>query len=262
MPLAQPSGGIEELVDADSGREIVVAPAVVNRFAELRKKYEEFLILTGTEWKEWLGNHVPEVVLPCDISLFLQSTHDYENHTNYQKHTGLFISQLIKNSYNAGNSDFELDMNALKPIHYLAIEVSGTKEQMVRVVITGEVGSQCGWNAQHSTFTIEKAGYLCGKFAQHSTFTIEKVANGCGWLARHSIFTIRKAGDLCGVQVENSTFTIEKAENDCGIKAEYSIFRTHNPEQYDQFKKSVTQNKENAIYLLSADDSVLKGGSW
>ena len=279
MPLTTLSGGLEELIDESSGREIVTTPVVINRFEELTKKYEKFL---GIEYarRVWAQGHVQDVVLPGDISLFLQSTHEFENHTNYNDNTGPFISQLIQNSYNAGNNDFEFGMNLSKQVDYFASSVSGAKERTVRVVITGEVGNCCESRVQHSTFTIEKVGNQCGQYAEHSIFTIGKAGNacgfnakhstfrvreaedGCGYEAKHSTLTIGKAGDLCGWNAQYSTFTIEKAENDCGIKAEYSIFRTHNPEQFNQFKKSVPRKNGNALYLLSSDGSVLKGGKW
>ena len=258
------SVGLEELVDADSGREVVVAPAVVNRFADLTKKYEPFLVipLETYNWENWLRNHVQEILLPHDINLFLQQTRDYENNADYNHNTGQFISQLLQNSYHAGNSDFELDMNLLKPINYFASRLSGTKERRASIVIKGETGDACGSNAQYSTFTIEKAGEACGWSTKHSTFVIGKAGKWCGYLAQHSTFTIEEAGNLCGYEVENSTFTIEKAGQECGLQAQHSIFKTHNPLQYKRFKESVPKNRDNALYLLATNGSILKGGPW
>ena len=260
MPLAKPSGGIEELVDETSGKEIVATPVVVDQFKSLTKKYEEFL---GTYNRErWTTDHVPEVVLPCDISLFLQSTHDYEDHLDYPMCTGLFISQLIQNSYEAGNNNFEIDVNSLKIIDNLAYNISGTEERMVRIVIKGKVGHDCGSKAEHSTFTIEKAGKYCGFKAENSTFTMKEAGNGCGQYTKHSTFTIEKAGDWCGLWAKNSTFTIGETEDQCGSNAYYSTFKTHNPLQYERFKKYVPEDSGNSLYLLSQNGSILKGGEW
>ena len=226
MPLATPSTGIEELVDESSGKEIVATQSVIDKFADLTKKYDQFAVLTEYDWKRWLRNHVQEVVPPCDINIFLQQTREYENHKNYGFNTGIFISQLIQNSYKAGNNDFEFDVILLKPIDRLASAVSGTEEQVVRVVVNGEVGNGCGSWAQHSTFTIEKTGDVCGQFAQHSTFTIEKAGNGCGFAAKNS------------------------------------TFKTHNSLQYERFKKSVSQDRSNELYLLAVDGSIFNGGKW
>ena len=191
MPIATPSGGLEELVDETSGKEIVATPAIVDRFADLKKKYEQYLIIQE-DLGQWVRNYLKEIVLPCDINLFLQTTQDYEHYPNYQKYTGIFISQLIQNSYDAGNSDFELDMNLLKPINYLASRLSGTEERMVRVVIKGEIGSWCGIRTRYSIFTIEKASDYCGYEAQHSIFTIEKAGKSCG---KDTIYSIFKSTD-------------------------------------------------------------------
>ena len=226
MPLAKPSGGLEELVDATSGKEIVATPILVDKYADLKKKYEKFLVTEIYDWQEWSRKGVKEVLLPSDINLFLQQTREYENHTRYNINTGFFSSQLIQNSYNAGNNEFELDVTALKLIHNICFGVSGTEERMVRVVIKGEAGDVCVWNVRNFTFTIEKAGDWCGFEAQHSTFTIGK------------------AGD------------------NCGREAQFSTFKTNNKDQYEKFKESVPQNKENTLYLLSQNGSILKGGKW
>ena len=260
MSLAKPSTGLEELVDATSGREIVEAPVVVNRFQSLTKKYE---LLLSMEWRnELLREYVTEVLSPCDINIFLQQTRDYEDHTNYRRNTGLFISQLISNSHYAGNNEFELDMNSLKPINGLVSNVSGTEKRMVRVVITGEVGYQCGQSTQHSALTIREAGDWCGRLAKQCTFTTKEVGNNCGINAQHSTFTIEKARDMCGSWAKHSTFTIREAGDWCGWEAQHSTFNTHNPDQYKQFKKSVPQNKGNVLYLLSNTGSIIKGGEW
>ena len=218
------SGSLDLLVDESSGREIVETPQLEDRFEDLKKKYKLFLDDDNNP-EEWFLDNIHDVLLPSDINLFLQQTREYEDHTNYN-YTGHFISQLIQNSYNAGNNGFELDVNALKPISYLCSDVSGTEERLVRMIIKGRVGDYCGLDAQHSMFTIEKARFFCGWYAEHSTFTI--------WETKHL----------------------------CWEGAQHSIFKTHNPEQYKLFRISVPQNKENKLYLLAADGSILKGGEW
>ena len=243
MALATPSGELENLVDATSGKEIIATPTVVDRFADLKKKYEQYLIIQN-DLEQWVKDHVKEVFLPPDINIFVQQTREYENYANYNRGTSDFISQLIQNSYKAGNNGFELDMNLLKPIDDLASGVYGTKKRMVRVVVKGEASNYCGFQAKKSAFTIEKAG------------------NWCGWSAKHSTFTIGEAGDKCGFRAENSTFTIEKAGDNCGSEAHQSTFKTHNPNQYERFKKFVHPSKDNKLYLLATDDSIIKGVEW
>ena len=225
MPLATPSGGLEELVDASSGRDVMFIPPVVDRFEDLTKKYEHFLVDKYVS-QEWLKDNVTEALLPSDINLFLQSNHEYENDASYNYDTGFFISQLIQNSYTAGNNDFEFDMSLLKPVNFIASHIFGMKKQMIRVVIAGEVGNECGYGAGYSTYTIQKASNRCGQFAEHSTFTIEEVGDECGWGSKHS------------------------------------TFQTHNSEQYDKFQGSVSPSEGNTIYLLAPDGSILKGGKW
>ena len=98
MGLAKLSCDISDLVDADSGKEIVRTPQLVDRFDSLMKKYEHFL---GLEYRkrELEKNRLQTVLLPSHINLFLQSTLSYEDHQNYQMYTGFFISKFIQNSY-------------------------------------------------------------------------------------------------------------------------------------------------------------------
>ena len=258
MALAQPSGGLEELVDVNSGRELVATPVLVDKYADLKKKYELFLGLGGFVEGKWEKNRVQTVLLPSHINVFLQQTREYENHKNYGWNTGHFISQLIQNSYNTGNNDFELDVNLLKPIDYLASNISGTKERMVRIIVKGDVGNLCGYNVQYSTFTIKKAGEGCGLGTQHSTFTIGEAGNNCGGGVQYSTFTIEKAGNNCGVVAEHSTFTIEEAGDYFGRFTKHSTFQTHSSQQYKQLKKSVPRFKNNKVYHIQPDGTLKK----
>ena len=216
------SDDLDSLVDETSGREIVAAPTLVNRFAELTKKYEPFL--NFGDRREWLKNNVQKVLSPCDINIFLQQTREYENHKNYRQNTGLFVTRLIQNSCKAGNNDFELDLKSLKPIDYLAFEISGTKERRVSITVKGRAGDLCGSRAKYSTFIIEEAERQLGFEVEHSTFTIGRAGDGCGSGAMYSTFTIEKAGDWCGCRVYSSIFTIEETGNNCGYSTEHSIF--------------------------------------
>ena len=260
MSLATPSAGLEELVNETSGREIVATSLLVDKYADLKKKYDYFFD-DNNDMEKWSKEYVQEILLPCDINTFLQTTRYCEEHTDYS-FTGFFISQLIKNSYNAGNNDFKIDVNDLRLVDFLAYEISGTEEQKVRVAIKGRAWDWCGQYAQNCTFIIEKAGDECGQSAQYSTFTIGEAENWCGKYAKNSTFIIEKAGHECGSKAQHSTFTIEKAGNWCGQDAQYSTFKTNNQQQYERFKKSVNQNKGNKVYLLSDTGSIIKGGSW
>ena len=260
MALIKPME-LEELVDETSGKEVVATPAIVDRFAELNKKYKKCLMV-GSRLEQWLKDHVQEIFLPPDINIFLQSTHEFENDTDYNYGTGFFISHLIQNSYNAGNSKFELDVCSLKPIGSIASNIFATKERTIQMIIKGRTGDWLGHRAEHSMFTIEKAGDTCGEYAQYSTFTIKEVGSWCWFRAENSTFTIEKAGDRCGREAQHSTFTIEKAGDQFGYGAQHSVFQTHNPEQYERFTESINQNKGNKVYLLSDTGSIIQGGLW
>ena len=81
-------------------------------FQELREQYERLREECGSFYLPQSVNlvyyEVRSVLTPTKINLFLQSTITSEHKRNYASFTGLFISRLIQNSYNAGNNNFVL----------------------------------------------------------------------------------------------------------------------------------------------------------
>ena len=282
MPLAKPSRGIEELVDVNSGREIIATPVVVDRFEDLMKKYDAFLSIPITfqeTIREYMST-VNDVLTPSEIDSFLHHTTLREEHGRYTELTGYFVSRLIQCSYDTGNRVFYVDTHSLKLFHDMGARVVGNIDRKLELTIHGEIGDMCGENTQNanivvgttgnflgshaynSTFKGRTAGDKCGFKTKNCTFTIEEVGHGCGFKVQQSTFTIGTAGNLCGLESKHSTFTIEKAGEYCGWASMHSTFNTHSPEQYKRFKESVPQDKDNKLYLLSNTGSIIKGGEW
>ena len=130
--------------------------------AQLLKKYEAFLDIdfysNGSKMYQFVqGRHSIDYILaPTGINAFLQATIQYETYPRYADNTGLFISRLIQNSYNAGNNDFYLKPPVVKNIDYLGAHLQGTKRRNINLQIDGDVGNSYGLSAKNSTFKTTK----------------------------------------------------------------------------------------------------------
>ncbi|MFH1637423.1 MAG: hypothetical protein ABIB71_03290 [Candidatus Woesearchaeota archaeon] len=110
----------------------------------LVRQYEEILTNESLSAAYLARRSVKAELTPEQINSFLQSTIRYEDHKNYSQYTGLFITGLIQNSYDAGHKKFKLDMAPFtKKLHNLAYELKGTN-QMMGIRIYGELGNSCG----------------------------------------------------------------------------------------------------------------------
>src|SRR3989344_7879657 len=89
---------------------------VKNRFGELCREYEE--VLEARDYKGKIKT-IDDILAPSEINAFLQTTIGFEQHPEYDLRTGMFISQLIQKSYDAGNNDFVLNTQKLKVLDHL-----------------------------------------------------------------------------------------------------------------------------------------------
>src|SRR3989344_3147907 len=161
------------------------------------------------------------VLNPNQINVFLQVIIEKESKQKIMHWgTGLYLSKLIQDSYNAGNNDFTLNTGDTQ-INCLGYKIKGSKKkQIIQIKINGNVGNWCGLNTQNSTFNIKgNVGDECGKKARHSTFTIEgDVGGSCGDLVKYSVFKIKGcAGEKCGSCAIYSMFNVEgNVGDECG----------------------------------------------
>ena len=134
------------------------------------------------------------VLSPDEITTFRRLTTCYEDNSyvlneDHEAFTGLFISNLIQNSYDVGYNNFNLGTN---DSFLLGSSIEGSEENPIIIGI-GEVEFNhqiVGLLAKHSTFNIkENHGTEIGCDAKHSTFNIEEnQGENIGWDAKHSTF--------------------------------------------------------------------------
>src|SRR3989344_1337836 len=185
---------------------------VKNRFGELCREYEE--VLEARDYKGKIKT-IDDILAPSDINTFLQTTITCQQHQNYNWRTGMFISQLIQKSYDAGNNGFELNTQKVKRLNNLGYQIQGTKRRKIKLKIEGDAGDYCGIDSKNSIITIgENAGNWCGYYSTDSTITIGgNTGNDCGWNSTDSTITIGgNAGNYCGWDSNNSTFKIKNKE--------------------------------------------------
>ncbi|MFH1637497.1 MAG: hypothetical protein ABIB71_03670 [Candidatus Woesearchaeota archaeon] len=142
-------------------------------FEELVRQYKE--ILSTEEWSNVpkLLGETRMILEPEEINSFLQAIIKYENHENYSKNTGYFITRLIQNSHNTGNNKFTLNTIELsKDIHNLASDFNGRKDKLLEIIVDGSVGKYCcAWAKNIGQLYIGgNAGKCCVIGAENSTF--------------------------------------------------------------------------------------------
>ena len=233
MPLATPME-LEELVDKSSGKEIVDPPQLVGPFEKLTKRYENHLNLKD---QESFGT-MRDVLTPLEINTFLQTTIHYEQHHNYSDATGFFISRLIHNSYNAGHTNFQLDLTSFKPIHRVGYTIKSDLKNPCIIHVAGTVGSNFGAHSENTVFTAAGAG------------------NFCGYNCKNSVFTIGTAGDFLAVDSTDSIFTITKGPLLYGFNNKQCTFKTTDVVQLKRFEKYYYFNEQgHRLFFIHPDGS-------
>ena len=190
--------GLDDLISGytarkpDERKEIEVVGE--HKFSKLLEKYELFLrrkdyFIKDKEILDW----IEDVLSVEDINTFLQLTIRFEDYKEYSRETGLFITRLIKNSYNAGYNNFVINTMAMsKSLDNLGENFCGLPYRMIYVQIDGDVGKYCGSNAFCSSFTINGNAELgCGHKIWNSILIINGDVDDKPSLgARYSSFTI------------------------------------------------------------------------
>lgn len=230
--------GYEGLISADAAeRQKTEGKILFEGFDELMRKYEEASIHERSEQCDekyaQLGKMGLPALSPEQIDIFLQATIGYEPHNpygwdTYGWDTGLFITRLIQNSYDAGNNKFKVRTKGTGLLDHFGRYLEGTKRRPIEVIIDGDVGSGCGADARYSRFAISgNAGFGCGGEAKHSAFCVSGNAESlCGEVAEKSTFSISgNTGNWCGRNAKGSTFSVGgNAEYGCGSDARNSTF--------------------------------------
>ncbi len=200
--------------------------------------------------KKKIAEEVADVLTPDYISRFLHSTIKYEGNAMYHGGVGIFLSQLVQNSYDSGHNDFRINTKSIsQPINLLCSDLKGTDKNPISVTIDGNVGYSFGDNAEHAAFTVNgNAGEECGMHARHIDINIS--GNAETWL---------------GNSADSSTFHIygHYYYHHFGFNRFYSHFTTdctfkiHSRKVFDTLKEVLPRSR-NKIILLDGKGNVVE----
>ena len=136
---------------------------------------------------------------PEQINNLLQATNVYQSRKNYSFNTGLLISKLMQDSYNAGYSEFRLDTASLdKQVDNIGYGLSGTGKCPIQLIITGTAGISLCEHAKNVTVYTKDIGRWCGMNAQDLIVIAEKVGFGCGDHSLCMTVYANEVGNYCG----------------------------------------------------------------
>ncbi|MFH1638034.1 MAG: hypothetical protein ABIB71_06420 [Candidatus Woesearchaeota archaeon] len=189
-------------------------------FGELLRQYEDLL-------KEELAyieeEAINSILSPEQINSFLQATIRYEDYKHFGWNTGMFITQLIQNSHEAGNNRFTLTTKAFsKRIDHIGLRLQGIGNKKLEILVEGDVGNFCAFRANNlgKLHINGNAGTYCCK----SAWNIQEIYIG------------GTAKIYCGINTENCTFI------------------TPDQETLFWLKEHVEQDQGNKIYFIRPEN--------
>ena len=220
---------------------------------DVLKRYEEAVLGDSDNVLEVVSSlrrhNIKDVLMPEELNEFLQATKRFAEHDHYNI-TGLFMSQLIQNSYDAGNTEFTLDVKDRPMIHALGQNLRGTPTRPLVLNIDGA------------------AGHLCARDSCYVEINVSGDAESdFGAYVRCSALNVGgEPGPFLGVGARNSTFTVGKYETAAPIvDAINCIYRTsderalHNlieaVSKYDdvEFRRPSRYPSGNRVVFVNAD---------
>jgi hypothetical protein len=187
-----------------------------NYFATAAEKYAAFSQTSFPSWEfhkclEKLRETVSEVLTPTEMQAFLLATTIYDDCERYERKTGVFVSQLLQNSYDAGHNEFVLNTRSLpRGLEFLGYNLRGTEERPIKVEVLGDVGDDCARNTVHLTMTFhDNVRDSCARASEYFTGTFRvKVGRDCGYRSAHfngvfedfvEMYCARESRDFIGV---------------------------------------------------------------
>ena len=156
---------------------------------------------------------------------------DNKNDPEYPLGTGIFVSRLIQESYDAGNNNFRLSVENLNPLECLASEVKGSEDRQLYLTIEGNDGKDFAYQSEHAHFIVDgntDGGEGC--FGRNIDLAIY------GW-----------AGDSCGSNMRKSRMYVrDGTRNLFGCRAEGSELTSDGP-----VGMNVAENARNSTFVFN-----------
>ncbi len=246
------SSGIDDLLrDYKPQRVEERKPIVVvgeDKFAKVLEEYKKFLdeyswasdtTLKTRKRKE----SITHVLNPTDINQFLQMSTLFFDHENWSDNTGIYVSKLIQNSYDAGNTNFTLNTENLpEVVNWLGSHLCSERKKL-KLTIEGDVGD-CAGTYIHSVL-LRLDGNARAKFGTGARdsrlFCTGNVHIGCGDDAKRSYFDIN--GDVgygYAIRAKESTFVFRANVGNVEMPyAEDCVFKTTNKKTFEKMQSQI-----------------------
>ncbi|HII15422.1 MAG TPA: hypothetical protein HA362_03845 [Nanoarchaeota archaeon] len=193
---------------------------------------------------------------PERINTFLQETIAYESNEKYAWCTGMFLTRLIKRSYDAGNNEFHLDTKAIsKPLHRIGQQLKGKKKKRIGITVDGPLGDMCAWFSEYLDIKAESIGEHCGEYGWRLSIEAEAIGGQCCEYAKHSAIHATSIGNFCGLYGKHLEIAAKLIGRHCGWHAKESTFRTTRRRTLERFMEHIAKEKGNHIYLVHRNGS-------
>ena len=187
------------------------------------------------------------VLKPPEISAFLQMTITYEDHGWYRGLTGIFVSVLMQQSYDAGYNQFYFNIENFPKLDNLAVLVRGKEKKPIEVAISGNIGEHFGHGAAYASLQASSKSNLCfvGCRTQNSTLILRGNVQDLGFYSNDSNFIVygdvkkERFGPLLYHAQRSSCLIDGSLEEIRKTTADNCTFKTPNKKTYDLLKKSV-----------------------
>ncbi len=155
--------------------------------------------------------HSPTFFLtPEQIDIFLQSIIPYHEDKNYY-HTRIFIANLIQQSFNKGNNDFNLNTQRFRYPISIGDYLTGEEGRKMKINILGDVDYIGGYSKECSFFIDGNVGDSCGNMSMYCDYTIKgSTGNFLAIHSGHSKYHVHKnIGALLGTGAVKNEYIIE-----------------------------------------------------
>lgn len=244
-PFGNQKGKVPEIVDRISTEQDPLLDKILEEYESLRKycghpkSTRDYL----TQPSQYFTLQSMETLTPAKIDLVLRTIIDTEK--KLDELTGIFLTKLIQDSYNAGYNGFVLTTgDAL--IDRLGYQLRGMPEKELELTVRGNAGWYCGENSKLSTFTVEgSVGTWYGSSSKHCFFKAEEhVGWGCGFRSEYSLFILEgDVGGSCGIGSEYCSFELKRGVGTMsGTESENSLYTLSNQEAYEEVKKNIPRS--------------------
>jgi len=233
------------------------------------KKFEKYLTSKNIPWtNNYYTKQFTEVFTPQELDFFLQELASYQNAKTYAPASGAVLTRLIENSYNAGNSSFELNTGSCGSINNLLRNFRTQRKKPLHMEINGNIGTGLGSHAEKVHFTVRgDAGEELGRSSYECSFTVAgTTGDDCGERSTASDFSLQgNVGGYCGENAYASSFDFHKHFGaETGKNSWMCQFTVYSPDRFKRLRLELPKHNPlfrwytgNMVFLKDSEGTIL-----